>query len=95
MPIYYLEIDDGIRVTVDGEGVAYRDVETAKRELISTLLQILSDGGPEQGSRDITGRITDTSGAEVYAAALSLRCGDVRGAGEASNPHGPATDGAC
>lgn len=73
MPVYHLEITDGERIIADESGAEYRDLEAARRELVTTLALVLYDSETESENRDITGRIVDATGREVCTARLSLQ----------------------
>lgn len=76
MPRYYIDIENGKRICRDQDGSEYPDAMAARRELITTIAQMVKDAAVPASGGDITGRIHDAHGNLIYTATVSLevRC---------------------
>ncbi len=72
MPIFYFDIDDGERVTIDEQGVDCPNRKAVRDYAIGVLPGIASDAFPDGDQHVIVVRVRDGSGRYIFKASLSL-----------------------
>ncbi|MBM0204437.1 hypothetical protein JNW90_16065 [Micromonospora sp. STR1s_5] len=74
MARYFFDIDDGDLSTRDDAGVELPGAEQARAQAVSVVPEIARDVlRADTETREITVRVRDAGGAEVYRALLSFR----------------------
>ena len=72
IPLYYLDFHDGYRHCFDDDGQEFPDINKARDEAISTLLDVVRDVRPAGDRRDCITNVAEESGKIVFRARLSL-----------------------
>ncbi|GEP10120.1 DUF6894 family protein [Methylobacterium gnaphalii] len=75
MPLFFFELDDGLRRFDDFEGSEHASAEEARQELVGALAMLAKDELPDGNIRDFRGVLRDHSRKVVFNATLSLRSG--------------------
>lgn len=72
MPHFYFDIDDGLYVHVDEDGVILPDAQAARDEALDILPHITRESLPVGHERTYSSSVRDESGKVIYRATLSL-----------------------
>ncbi|MCE4223861.1 hypothetical protein HCU64_08875 [Methylobacterium sp. C25] len=75
MPLFFFELDDGVRSFEDNEGSEHPSAEEARQELVAALAMLAKDELPDGHVRDFTGTLRDGDRKVLFNATLSLRSG--------------------
>ena len=72
MPKFYFDIDDGLFLHVDEDGVNLPDAHAARDEALDILPHITRETLPVGAGRKYSSSVRDESGKTIYRATLSL-----------------------
>ena len=72
MPHFYFDIDDGLCVHIDEDGVILPDAQAARDEALDILPRITRESLPVGDGRTYSSSVRDESGKVIYRAPLSL-----------------------
>ena len=75
MTLYYFDVDDGHRRTVDREGSELATLAMVRREAIGLLPLVAADVLPDGDALTIHVLVRDEAGRPIFRAALSLDSG--------------------
>lgn len=72
MPKFFVDLDDGVVRTSDDYGVEARDLDEAKKKVLSALPQIARDALSERDSLAVEAHVRDERGRMCLTAVLKI-----------------------
>ncbi len=72
MPRFFFDVKDGDHSTHDEEGDVYQDKEAARKIALLSLAEIVDSLMPDGNRREITIKMRDETGKEIFVARMSL-----------------------